>query len=95
MEVKSALADIEFYVGEAQRDGDRLRFSSARSSSLEATVYLSPRDVAALLWSILRSPSALAFALAWPWLWLRGGGRQSGRIGGDTEHPFNNLNRPW
>ncbi|MEL7028467.1 MAG: hypothetical protein AAGL49_04485 [Pseudomonadota bacterium] len=95
MEVKSALADIEFYVADARRDGDRLKFSSAPTSSLEATVYLAPRDVAALLWSVLRSGSALGFVLSLPWLLLRRRDGNAGARGEQATHPFDDLNKPW
>ncbi len=94
MRVQSPLADIDFVIGGMRRDSDRLVFTSAASSSLEATVYMSAKDAGQLIAAFFKSPSAIGYALSLPFLWLRGEG---GKSGGKTksDHPFDELNQPW
>lgn len=95
MRVKSPLADIDFVIGAMRRDGDHLVFESDAASSLEATVRMDSGDAAKMLKAFFSSPSAIGFALALPYLWLRGGKKENGAVSDSAEHPFDVLNKPW
>ena len=80
-----------------RRHGDELIFEGDGSSSLEATVRMSPKDAAKMLGAFFRSPSAIGYALSLPFLWLRGDSAKGGQgeNASGEQHPFNALNDPW
>lgn len=95
MYVQSPLADIDFGIGAVRRDGDRLVFVSDASSSLDATVYMDAKDAGSLICALLKSPSAIGFALSLPFLLLFGGKEKSADAATAARHPFVELNKPW
>jgi hypothetical protein len=95
MRVQSPLADIDFGIGAVRREDDRLVFVSDATSSLDATVYMDAGDAARLIGAILKSPSAIGFALSLPFLWMRGAKPEDGAVVGGEAHPFDKLNKPW
>jgi hypothetical protein len=97
MRVQSPLADIDFGIGAVRRDGDRLVFVSDETSSLDATVYMDARDAGRLIGALLKSPSAIGFALSLPFLWLSGGKAKESGVAASAaaRHPFVELNKPW
>lgn len=94
MQVKSPLADIDFVIGGMRKEGRNLVFKSDPSSSLEATVKMSPGDAWTLIKAFFTSPSAIGFALLLPFSWMTGGGQNSEGADGDA-HPFDSVNNPW
>ena len=95
MRVKSPLADIDFVIGGMHREGDRLVFTSAAESSLEARVEMTPKDAGKMIKAFLMSPSAIGLALSLPFLWLKGDGKEARGDGATGAHPFDRLNKPW
>lgn len=67
----SPLADLEVTIGELRREGSRLVVTSGAGSTLPATIYLQPHDVARAAGLVLRRPAVWAFLLALPWLLRR------------------------
>lgn len=96
MRVESPLADIDFVIGGMRREGDKLVFTSAKESSLEAVVRMSAKDAGKLIGAFFSSPSAIGFALSLPFLWLRGEKtRNASEADAGERHPFDTLNDPW
>ena len=71
MRVKSKLADVDFQCGLIKREGHHLVIASHESQAMKTVVYVSPGDTLTFLVSILRSPSAILFILAFPYFWWR------------------------
>lgn len=94
MQVKSPLADIDFVIGGMRKEGRNLVFRSDPSSSLEATVRMSPGDAWTMIKAFVKSPSAIGFALLLPFSWIMGGGQKSEGPKGEA-HPFDSVNNPW
>ncbi|MFN3211718.1 MAG: hypothetical protein ACE37M_01315 [Henriciella sp.] len=94
MQVKSPLADIDFVIGGMRKEGRNLVFKSDPSSSLEATVKMSPGDAWTMIKAFFKSPSAIGFALWLPFSWMTGGGQKSDDAG-EAAHPFESVNNPW
>jgi len=94
MQVKSPLADIDFVIGGMRKEGRNLVFKSDPSSSLEATVKMSPGDAWTIIKAFFTSPSAIGFALLLPFAWITGGGQRSDAADGG-KHPFDSVNDPW
>jgi len=94
MQVKSPLADIDFVIGGMRKEGRNLVFNSDPSSSLEATVKMSPGDAWTMIKAFFKSPSAIWFALLLPFSWMSGGGQERNGSGDDA-HPFDLVNKPW
>lgn len=94
MRVKSPIAEIDFVIGELRRDGDTLVISGDPSSSIEAEVRMSPRDVGMLLRSVIFNPVAIFYFFSLPFLMLR---KSPAGAVADTarEDPFGRLNKPW
>jgi hypothetical protein len=71
MRVKSKLADVEFLVGSIERRGDDLLINSRPDQPLKSRIYISPRDVLALLGKLIASPAAWVFMLGFPYFYVR------------------------
>ena len=71
MRIRSKLADVEFEFGSIQRDGNRLVISSHADAKMKSKVYVTPRDVTAMLKCLLSSPSALLFVIGFPFFYFR------------------------
>jgi hypothetical protein len=91
MIVKSALADLNVTVGRMKGQAGHLVLESGEDSSLQATVTMTPADVASALAAFLRSPSAWLFMLSLPFAGLRSGGNQAEA----SRYPGFALNHPW
>ena len=71
MRVKSKLADVDFQCGLIKREGHHLVITSHKSQAMKTVVYVSPGDALTFMVSILTSPSAILFILAFPYFWWR------------------------
>lgn len=71
MKVKSKLANVDFHCGTIEREGHQLIVYSHESQAMKTVVYVSPSDTLTFLFSLLRSPSALQFIIAFPYFWWR------------------------
>ena len=94
MRVVSALADIEFQVGEIERQGHNLVVHSSDQSTLETRITISPKDALATLKKLLLSPSAIWFLLTSPFSGLRGSGDEQADSW-ESRRQTTGLNKPW
>jgi len=71
MRIRSKLADVEFEFGEIVRDGNTLVISSHPDARMKSKVYVTPKDITAMLRRLLVSPSALLFVIFLPFFYIR------------------------
>jgi hypothetical protein len=76
MKVKSKLADVDFQFGPIERQQSTLVISSHPSQPMQSKVYVTPDDVLRFLGRFLASPSAIVFALGFPYFWWRSRGEE-------------------
>ena len=78
MRVRSKLADVEFLVGSIERRENDLIINSRPDQPLKSRIYISPRDVLALLGKLIASPAAWVFMLGLPYFYVRSRKRPGG-----------------
>ena len=95
MRVRSPLAEIDFVIGEINRDGDALVISGDPKSSIDVEVRMAPKDAAHLLRAVIFNPTAIAYFLSLPFMMMRKRSKDSDAGAEAPADPFNRLNKPW
>ena len=92
MRVVSGIADVDFHIGNIALQGTQLVVQSRRGTGIPTTVYVERADVVGALKALVRSPRALVFLLAAPFLGMR---RRKVQAAATSQASESDINNPW